>query len=150
MHVEPQKYMVYGCISRLGPTSLEITELPIRSWTQSYKESVLEPMLTGNEKSPPFIRYEYIQSFNLPYHHKGTTVDIINNVYYINSDYKEYHTDTTVKFVVTLSEQKMKEAEEIGFHKKFKLESSLSTGNMVREVISLLSHICTCYLYKLP
>ena len=77
MHVEPQKYMVYGCISRLGPTSLEITELPIRSWTQSYKESVLEPMLTGNEKSPPFIRYVYIQSFDLPYHHKGTTVDII-------------------------------------------------------------------------
>ena len=27
----------------------------------------------------------------------------------------------------------MKEAEEIGFHKKFKLESSLSTGNMVRK-----------------
>ena len=56
MHIEPQKYMVYGCISRLGPTTLEITELPIRTWTQSYKESVLEPMLTGNEKSPPFIR----------------------------------------------------------------------------------------------
>lgn len=102
VHVEPQKYMVYGCISRLGPTTLEITELPIRTWTQSYKESVLEPMLTGNEKSPPFI-----------------------------SDYKEYHTDTTVKFLVTLSEQKMREAEEIGFHKKFKLESSLNTGNMV-------------------
>ena len=61
-------------------------------------------------------------------------------IIYINcSDYKEYHTDTTVKFVVTLSEQKMKEAEEIGFHKKFKLESSLSTGNMVGEVISSLS-----------
>ena len=59
VHVEPQKYMSYGCISRLGPTTLEITELPIRSWTQSYKESVLEPMLTGSEKSPSFIRYVY-------------------------------------------------------------------------------------------
>ena len=49
--------MSYGCISRLGPTTLEITELPIRTWTQSYKESVLEPMLMGSEKSPPFIRY---------------------------------------------------------------------------------------------
>ena len=47
------------------------------------------------------------------------------------SDYKEYHTDTTVKFVVTLSADKMMEAEAVGFHKKFKLESSLTTSNLV-------------------
>ena len=56
-HIEPQKYMVYGNIARLSPTSLEITELPIRSWTQAYKENVLEPMLHGTEKAPPFITY---------------------------------------------------------------------------------------------
>ena len=50
-----------------------------------------------------------------------------------SSDYKEYHTDTTVKFVVTLSQEKMQEVERIGFHKKFKLESSLNTSNMVRD-----------------
>ena len=62
----------------------------------------------------------------------------------IFSDYKEYHTDTTVKFVITLSEQKMKEAEEIGFHKKFKLESSVNTGNMVRDAIPIncIMQIC--------
>ena len=38
-----------------------------------------------------------------------------------------YHTDTTVKFVVTLSQEKMKEVERIGFHKKLKLESSINT-----------------------
>lgn len=47
------------------------------------------------------------------------------------SDYKEYHTDTTVKFVVTLSADKMMEAEAVGYHKKFKLESSLNTSNLV-------------------
>ena len=47
------------------------------------------------------------------------------------SDYKEYHTDTTVKFVVTLTEDKLREAQEIGIHKKFKLESSINTSNMV-------------------
>ena len=47
------------------------------------------------------------------------------------SDYKEYHTDTTVKFVVTLSEQRMLEAEREGFHKKFKLEGCVATSNMV-------------------
>lgn len=51
------------------------------------------------------------------------------------SDYKEYHTDTTVKFVVTLSEQKMKEAEETGFHKKFKLEGYINTSNMVQNIV---------------
>ena len=58
--------------------------------------------------------------------------------YYVNiviivlySDYKEYHTDTTVKFVVTLTEDKLREAQEIGIHKKFKLESSINTSNMV-------------------
>ena len=50
------------------------------------------------------------------------------------SDYKEYHTETTVKFVVTLTESNMEEAEKIGFHKKFKLEASIATSNMVRRV----------------
>ena len=36
-----------------------------------------------------------------------------------------------MKFVVTLSAEKMLEAESVGFHKKFKLESSLSTSNLV-------------------
>ena len=54
-HIEPSKYMVYGNVARLSPTSLEITELPIRVWTQAYKENVLEVMLHGNEKNPPFI-----------------------------------------------------------------------------------------------
>ena len=50
---------------------------------------------------------------------------------YLLSDYKEYHTDTTVKFVVTLSAEKMQEAESVGFHKKFKMEGSLNTSNLV-------------------
>ena len=47
------------------------------------------------------------------------------------SDYKEYHTDVTVRFVVTLSPEKMEEAQSAGIHKKFKLVSNISTGNMV-------------------
>ena len=51
------------------------------------------------------------------------------------SDYKEYHTDTTVKFVVTVTGEKMQEAETVGFHKKFKLESSINTSNLVSGAI---------------
>lgn len=74
--------------------------LPVSQKT--YKEQVLEPMLTGTEKTPSLI-----------------------------TDYKEYHTDTTVKFIITMSEQKLVEAETIGLHKVFKLQSPLSCSNMV-------------------
>lgn len=53
--VEPSKYIAYGKVSRLSPTSLEIVELPVRTWTQTFKENVLEVMLHGNEKVQPFI-----------------------------------------------------------------------------------------------
>lgn len=49
------------------------------------------------------------------------------------SDYKEYHTDTTVRFTVTISEAKLGKAMEEGLHKTFKLTSSLSTNSMVCE-----------------
>ena len=55
-HVTPAKYSVYGNIARLSSTTLEITELPIRKWTQDYKESVLEPMLHGTDKVEPYIQ----------------------------------------------------------------------------------------------
>ena len=47
------------------------------------------------------------------------------------SDYKEYHTDVTVKFILSMTEDKLAEAEQTGLHKKFKLESTISTSNMV-------------------
>lgn len=47
------------------------------------------------------------------------------------NDYKEYHTDTTVKFVVRMSEEKLAQAEAAGLHKVFKLQSSLTCNSMV-------------------
>lgn len=69
---------------------------------QAYKESVLEPMLQGTDKTPALI-----------------------------NDYKEYHTDATVKFVVRMSEEKLAQAEAAGLHKVFKLQSSLTCNSMV-------------------
>lgn len=60
-------------------------------------------MLNGTEKTPPLI-----------------------------TDYKEYHTDTTVKFVVKMSEEKLAEAEAVGLHKVFKLQTNLTCNSMVR------------------
>lgn len=103
--VEPlvdKRYIIYGEIAVIGENKVEITELPIGTWTQAYKESVLEPMLHGvNEKTPSSI-----------------------------SDYKEYNTDTTVKFIVTMNSEKLRVAEEEGLHKFFKLQTTISLSSM--------------------
>lgn len=58
------------------------------------------------------------------------------------SDYKEFHTDTTVRFVVYLTADKMAEAQKLGYHKKFKLETHLNTSNLVHP------HIPYMYTYS--
>ncbi|OWK14393.1 hypothetical protein Celaphus_00001287 [Cervus elaphus hippelaphus] len=98
----PNQYVISGEVAILNSTTIEISELPIRMWTQTYKEQVLEPMLNGTEKTPPLI-----------------------------TDYREYHTDTTVKFVVKMTEEKLAEAERVGLHKVFKLQTSLTCNSMV-------------------
>ena len=50
---------------------------------------------------------------------------------FIYSDYKEYHTDMTVRFVVKMTPEKLAAAEDAGLHKVFKLQTSISTGSMV-------------------
>nr|UQT18117.1 DNA topoisomerase II alpha [Andrias davidianus] len=100
--LEQNQYMVCGEVAVIDETTIEISELPVRTWTQSYKEQVLEPMLNGSDKVPPLI-----------------------------VDYREYHTDTTVRFLVTMTEQKLMEAEAAGLHKVFKLQSPLTCNSMV-------------------
>ena len=99
--IASDRYKISGMYRKISSTVLEVTELPIRSWTQSYKE-MLESMLKGDGKLAGFIQ-----------------------------DYKEYHTDNLVHFKVYMSAENMSIAEAEGFDKKFKLSSTLSTGNMV-------------------
>ena len=47
-------------------------------------------------------------------------------------DYKEYHTDKTVKFVVQMQQDRLRKAElEKGLHQFFKLQTTMSTSSMV-------------------
>jgi DNA topoisomerase-2 len=84
--------------------------LPIGTWTQVYKESVLESFLHGPEtKSNDASKFE----------------PLIN-------DYKEYHTDCTVRFLVKMSKKQYTTAmEQGGLHKFFKLQKTISLNNMV-------------------
>ena len=44
MPTERGSYQSYGTLSKLDDTTLHISELPLRKWTQDYKETVLEPL----------------------------------------------------------------------------------------------------------
>lgn len=104
-HIEnlgDSRYVFYGEAAVLDEEKIEITELPVGVWTTVYKESVLETMLNPpGEKAVPFI-----------------------------TDYKDYSTTTTVRFVVSLTQQNLQKAEREGIHKTFKLVTTMSTGSM--------------------
>merc|ERR1719326_1190040 len=103
---EPGKFDVIGHAHKRSDTVLEITELPIRKWTQDYKE-FLETLMPQDTK-------------------KGEEESD-----HVIEDFREYHTENTVHFVVTLTPAKMREAQAAGFEKIFKLKSSISTNNMM-------------------
>ncbi|KAL8098365.1 DNA topoisomerase 2 isoform X2 [Apium graveolens] len=94
-------YTVSGIIEEIDNTNVRITELPVRRWTQDYKE-FLELSLTGNDK----IREPLIKNYNN------------------QSD------DCTVHFDVEMSEDNMRTAKQEGLLKKFKLTTTISTSNM--------------------
>lgn len=102
MEIGPQKYACNGVVSLLSETKIEVTELAVGTWTQNYKESVMEAYLQGSEKQPALI-----------------------------SDYKEYHTDTTVKFVVSMKEDQLNKYSNEGLHKTFKLQNPINLTSMV-------------------
>ena len=49
-----------GVCAKLDETSIEITDLPIGTWTQQYKENVLETMLhpKRNDIAPSILDYK--------------------------------------------------------------------------------------------
>merc|ERR1719217_254803 len=81
---------------------LEITELPLKKWTQEYKE-FLHTMLPGSDKK--------------------TKINI--------SDCREYHTEDKVHFVLRMNGNDLKTAKEEGLSNFFRLKSSINETNMV-------------------
>ena len=110
------RYHVRGVIEKLDDTTLQITELPVREWTQDYK-AFLEALLVGEPQRAVGQT-------------KAAAAKASNSEPSIK-DYKEHHTDTTVHFTVTMTPEQMAAAEAVGLHKKFKLESTITTSNMV-------------------
>lgn len=57
---------------------------------------------------------------------------------WLAADYKEHHTDVSVKFVVKLAPEKMQEALAVGLHNKFKLTAKVSIGECRRPLLRQL------------
>merc|ERR1719149_163603 len=96
------RYEVSGVATKRGRTRLEITELPVRRWTQDYKEWLLEQLPKNDDERRAQI-----------------------------TEVREYHTENSVHFVLSLTPDKLTEADRRGLQKVFHLRSSLSTTNMV-------------------
>jgi DNA topoisomerase-2 len=77
-------------IASISNIKVEITELPVRIWTQTFKENTMEPMLNGSEKNPALIQ-----------------------------DNKEYHKEKTVKFIVHCRRDDLQVADNTLFHGPF-------------------------------
>ncbi|KAF9593284.1 hypothetical protein IFM89_021040 [Coptis chinensis] len=93
-------YTVSGIIEEVNSTTLRITELPIRRWTEDYK-AFLESAMTGTDK----IKEPFIMDYNV-------------------------HQDRAVHFEIFMEENKLNMAKQEGLLKKFSLTTSFSTSNM--------------------
>ncbi|CAE7303561.1 TOP2 [Symbiodinium natans] len=94
------RFETVGVAQRHGSTRIEVTELPVRKWTQDYKEWVLEQMQAQAGKRAMI------------------------------SEFREYHTENTVHFSLSMLPDKVAQAEQRGLEKTLHLKSSLSTTNM--------------------
>lgn len=101
---EENKVECIGLIERTGPLTAVITELPVKKWTQDYREFLEENMPKGQAKKD------------------GNK---------ILEDYTEHHTEMSVRFELTLAPHVEGLDKPGTLEKLFKLRSSLAMTNMV-------------------
>jgi DNA topoisomerase-2 len=107
------KYKISGILNQLDDVTLEILELPIREWTQHYKE-FLEGLLNPEEKAKKNSASEAETDKKKP----------------SIKDYKEYHTDTSVHFVITVHSPSDVPKTIAELEKKFRISTTMSIKNM--------------------
>jgi DNA topoisomerase II len=118
------KYKCAGTFNMISDDTLEITELPIRTWTQSYKEQI-EAWVVGSDKNPALVKVS-----GLPWHFRGVGTTCADDKRG-SQEYREYHMHTTVHFIITLTKEGQSTIAKDGVEKTFRLSSTISTSNMV-------------------
>ncbi|KAK6346964.1 DNA topoisomerase 2 [Orbilia brochopaga] len=112
--LSPEKYQFSGIINQVNDTTVEITELPVRLWTQEFKEKLDDimkpPEKEGKDKDKKVVKAEKAWI----------------------KDYLDYNSDIRVHFIVELDSKSVMEAAlKEGLEAKFKLTKTASTTNMV-------------------
>ena len=109
--LHPGKYLFRGKYENIGPDKIRITELPVGTWTDDFKE-YLETLTDSTDKSG-------------------------KKVTPLVKDYDDMSKDTSVDFVITLQKGKLDELESQqldngcnGLEKIFKLFTTATTTNM--------------------
>ncbi|KII69787.1 DNA topoisomerase 2-beta [Thelohanellus kitauei] len=101
--VSRDKVLVSGRAYHGGKDTIVISELPIRVWTQTYKESVLEPLLKGDS----------------------------NNDSYVLLDYKDYHDEATINYVLKFRPDYLDDKDDSFITSLLKLQTSLNLNHNV-------------------
>lgn len=96
------RYQFGGLIKQTGDNEVEVTELPIRMWTQDFKDRLVEIIKAEKAGSTPWIK-----------------------------DYEDYNDHNNVHFVIRMEDKHMKQALDEGLEQKFKLTKSIATSNLV-------------------
>ena len=96
------RYQFSGIVRQTGDNEVEVTELPIRMWTQDFKDKLVEIIKAEKPGTTPWIK-----------------------------DYEDYNDHHNVHFVIRLDDKYMKQALEEGLEQKFKLTKSIATSNLV-------------------
>ncbi|KAI7856115.1 DNA topoisomerase [Circinella umbellata] len=100
----PGRYTCNGIANIQDDGSIKVTELPVRLWTDSFKD-YLEVCRDPKEKKP--------------------------DINIIVSDYSNNSTDCAIEFTVQLEHDQLTKAEDIGLLKALRITSSIATTNIV-------------------
>ncbi|KAF0991154.1 hypothetical protein HZS_788 [Henneguya salminicola] len=103
LEVSPERSVVSGRAYHAGKDTMVITELPIRVWTQSYKESVLEPLMKGSENSDS----------------------------YALVDYKDYTDESTINYLLKFRPDYLENKDDAFICNLLKLQTTILTNQMV-------------------
>ena len=105
------KYLIKGKYEKIGADKIRVTELPVGTWTDDFKEyleALTESVDKNGKKVTPVVK-----------------------------DYDDMSKDTTIDFVITLCKGKLDELESVsldhgcnGLEKQFKLFTTNSSSNM--------------------
>ena len=142
-----------GKIRVLDDGSIEISELPVRVWTQNYKEFLQELLVDYVKEEPPKGKgkdkgkgkgKEKAKAAPAKKKKKADGENVTPNESDLENsgrkiptstvqikDFKEYHTEHAVRFRIEISNDMLAKAESLGLEKVFKLRSTMGTSNMV-------------------